>query len=86
MPIDDHLRIIAASIVNENKSLEEWSDCESDDMFHRGRFAGGFDADEREFCFSFHGTDGEFWFQLSLAQIKSIADGEILSITGRPAE
>lgn len=43
---------------------------ESSDMFQTKNFCGGFDAIENEFCFSYYNDDKEFWFQLSLNDIK----------------
>lgn len=83
IPIEEELRAIAREIVAEDKSLEEWAEVESDDMFSEGRYAGGFEALESEFCFSYYGEDGERWFQLSLAQVREIADGGTPAIAGR---
>lgn len=86
--IDDRLREIAQKIVAEGKSNEEWAAIESDDMFQEGQYEGGFDADEGEFCFSFHGGKeaGEVWFQFSLEVAGAIAIGQTPEIEGRPAE
>ena len=86
VPIDEDLRRIAESIVQEKKSVDEWAEVESDDMFQEGDFSGGFDADEGEFCFSYYGADGEVWFQMSLAQVEEIASGSAPTLIGRPAE
>lgn len=86
VPVDEHLRRIAQSIAQEKKSLDEWAEVESDDMFQEGSYSGGFDADERAFCFSYYGPDGETWFQMTFAQIEELASGATLTITGRPAE
>jgi hypothetical protein len=75
VPINEELRRVARSIIQENKSLDEWAEVESDDMFQEGNYSGGFDADEAEFCFSYFGPDGEIWFQMSLAQIEELASG-----------
>ena len=85
VPIDDSFLKICRAIVEESRSEEEWAEIESDDMFQEGRFVGGFDADEGEFCFSFFG-DSELWFQVSLEKVERLAEGEQLRITMRPAD
>lgn len=65
-------------------SIESWCEIESDDMFQQGRFIGGFDADEREFCFSYYeSSEVEYWFQFSLEAAFKISKGVKLSINGR---
>ncbi len=60
---------------------------ESDDMFQRGSFAGGYDADESEFCFSFYASDGKkYWFQFTLDQAGRIAAGQDVPLEARDAE
>lgn len=83
---DEVFRGICQGILSENKNPEEWSEIESDDMFQDGGYVGGFDADEAEFCFSLHREDGEFWFQVSLEQIRQIVDGSLQVVDVRPAE
>jgi hypothetical protein len=58
---------------------------ESDDMFARGPYVGGFDADERAFCFGCSGADGELWFQFTLDEAKAIAAGQRATLDARPA-
>lgn len=86
LPINRDLRRIAQSIIQENKSLDEWTEVESGDMYREGSYSGGFDADELEFCFSYYGPDGEIWFQMSLAQVEEVAAGGSPVIVGRLAE
>ena len=83
IPFDEDFRKIARSIVEENKTVEQWSELESDDMFQEGAYAGGFDADEVEFCFSYFAPDGELWFQVSLSQVEEIAGGGTPTVFGR---
>ena len=78
---------IANEIHLQNKSLAEWAAIESDDMFQTGAFVGGFDATEMEFCFSYLDPGkGEYWFQISLANVENIINGEAVSIDLRKAE
>lgn len=78
---------IAQEIVEANKTEEEWAEIESDDMFQRDAFVGGFDADESEFCFSYYASDDEeWWFQVSLEQMQDIVEGAEVEVEMRPAE
>ena len=83
--LDNDFKMISREILTENKSLKEWAEIESDDMFQRGAFNGGFDATEGEFCFSYEDSSGEYWFQLSLVQISQVNLGDIAEIEVRPA-
>lgn len=87
IPIQEELKNICRTILGEGKSEEEWSDIESDDMFHQGSYSGGFDATERAFCFSFRDKSGiEHWFQFTLSEAERIASGQSVRIEGRLAE
>ena len=77
---------IAAEIVNSNRSEAEWVAIESDDMFDRGPYVGGFDADERAFVFSYRGDSDELWFQFTLAEAQDIASRNQTSIEARAAD
>jgi hypothetical protein len=80
-------RAIATEIVDEGKTIDEWAEIESDDMFQRGAYCGGFDATEMQFTFSFFDPGGrEFWFQLSLADLNEVATGRIRDVAARPAK
>jgi hypothetical protein len=83
---DDQFREICQQIYSENRDVDEWSELESDDMFQQGVYVGGFDADEREFCFSVYLESGEFWFQVSLDQIGQIVARNLLVVDIRPCE
>lgn len=85
-PIDEVLESICFKILNEGKSIEEWSDIESDDMYQKENYVGGFDADEREFCFSIYIASTEYWFQFSLEEANRIHNGELTTIEIRLAE
>ena len=79
--IDDNFLLIAKAILSFNKNNDEWSAIESDDMFQTERYEGGYDATEEAFCFSYYDTEGkEYWFQLSLDEIKQIEEKKILEI------
>jgi len=65
---------ICKEIITENKTVAEWAEIESDDMFQSGKYEGGFDATGMEFCFSVYIEDVEYWFQLSLDTIYKIND------------
>ena len=65
--VDDALRVIAGEIVDANKTDTDWAAVESDDSFQRGAWLGGYDADERAFCFS-RKSDPELWCQFELTR------------------
>lgn len=83
--IGDNFKLICQSILDENKSLEEWTEIESDDMFQQGNIIGGFDATEEEFCFSVYINDEEYWFQVPLIDILLILSGDLVQIEARKA-
>ncbi len=83
---DDDLVEICTKIVQEGRSIAQWCEIESDDMFQTGRYHGGFDSIEQAFCFSAYTDDGEFWFQFTLQQALSISAGEMIRISARLAE
>jgi len=66
MPVDRDLRAIVAEIVSADRTRSEWAAIESDDMFQRGRYEGGYDADECAFVFSCCADSGERWFRFTL--------------------
>ncbi len=83
----DQLKKIAAEIVSEGKTDEQWALIESDDMFQEENFVGGYDATESAFCFSYYDEQRrEFWFQLTLEDVEKIAKGENLPIEARDAD
>jgi hypothetical protein len=77
---------ICEGILQENKSIEEWAAVESDDMFQKGNYVGGFDATEMAFCFSVFVDHREYWFQVFLEEIKGILSGEITELDVRKAD
>jgi len=76
--VDDELRGICRSILIEEKTDDDWSQIESDDMFQVGSYVGGYSAIEQEFWFSYYDTENkEWWFGFSLYDASRIADGEL---------
>jgi len=72
IPLDEDLKEICREVLEKSYSGDEWKNIESDDMFQKGVFVGGFDATENAFTFSyFHGIR-EYWFQLTFAELMSI--------------
>jgi len=71
---------ICNNIIFENKTLDEWAEIESDDMFSNENYTGGFDATEMEFCFSVFVDKKEYWFQIPLSQIIEITKGTITEL------
>lgn len=84
--ITKDLRAVCKDIAKESKSLEAWSEVESDDAFQVGPLVGGFDATEEEFCFETLVGGVEYWFQFSLADALRIANGDDVDIQMRKAE
>lgn len=85
--VTDEFKQICSRIVNEAKSEVEWAAIESDDMFQTANYIGGFDATEMEFCFSYYDSQQrEFWFQLPVSAIKSVAEGVTTDVEARLAE
>lgn len=77
--VGEELKKICKSIIEENKNECEWSLIESCDMFQTAHYCGGYDATEKAFCFSYYDDNGEeFWFQLTLKQIKEILEEQVL--------
>jgi hypothetical protein len=70
--LDSDFYTICKEIITENKSLGEWAEIESDDQFQLGKYEGGFDATEMEFCFAVRIDNKEYWFQLSLDAVDRI--------------
>jgi hypothetical protein len=59
---------ICRSIVNRGLTPDEWDEIEGSDEFQTEHFAGGFEAIEMAFCFSYCGENRrETWFQFDLA-------------------
>jgi len=74
-------KIITDKIITENKSLPEWEEIESDDMFQTDIYVGGFDGTEMEFCFSVFEEDGnEYWFQISIDDILKYSKKELFDV------
>lgn len=75
--VDDEFLKICKEILSQNKSEEKWAEIESDDMFQTENYEGGYDATEREFCFSYYDNiRNEFWFQLTLNEIQEVVVGQ----------
>ena len=86
LKIDAELRDICLEIVNMKRTEEEWSNAESSDMFQSTHYNGGYDSDEKAFCFSFFDNrDFEYWFQIPLSDVFKIASGENMDIKLRDA-
>ncbi len=81
------LRQLCEEIVAEGKTVADWAEVESDDMFQSASFSGGFDADEMAFCFSHYDSERrESWFQLTLEEIGDVAAGRRNAISARPVD
>lgn len=87
IPIEHELESICQEIHANDLGLSQWTEIESDDMFQRGAFVGGFDADEQEFCFSYFAPNKvEYWFQFNLETAVQISKGSKPVLLGSPAK
>lgn len=78
---------LCRQILAENKTVEEWRQFESDDMFQTKNYIGGFDATEMAFCFSyFDMSHQEFWFQCTLLEVNEIVGGRVSELEALPAK
>lgn len=82
LAIDDEFKKICSEIVSENKTDAEWSEIEAGDMFQSTHYCGGYE--DGVFAFGYFGypdkSDREFWFEVSLSDLKKILAGEIKEI------
>jgi hypothetical protein len=84
--VTDEFKSICGEILKEKKSEQEWAAIESDDMFQTKSFCGGYDADEKAFCFSYYNKNGdEYWFQLTLEEVEKTVDGILKTFEGKAA-
>ena len=73
---DAEFLTICRQVADQGWTDEDWADRESDDWFQTPNFCGGYDADERAFCFSYYDASGnEWWFQVSLPDARMISAG-----------
>ena len=78
---------ICHRVAHEGWTDDDWAERESDDWFQTASFCGGYDADERAFCFSYYDASGmEWWFQVSLPDALMISAGEDVVIELRRAQ
>jgi hypothetical protein len=73
--IDTEFMKICKDIIAENKTIDEWLEIESDDMFQSPKYEGGFDSVENAFCFSIYIDSKEYWFQVNLEEVNQILFG-----------
>ncbi|MDA7558507.1 hypothetical protein N8768_05045 [Flavobacteriaceae bacterium] len=55
-------------------------------MFQTKDDSNEFDSTENEFCFSHYQNDKEFWFEISLGDIKKITNKSITNINIKLAD
>ena len=85
IPVSDAFRSICQQIQDHDRTLEQWAEHESDDMFQAGGFKGGFNPMESEFCFSYHDAEKrEHWVQLPLTDVPRILSGELSELEVEP--
>ena len=83
---DDALTAICREIIAAGRTESEWAERESSDMFQRGTYCGGFDADEMEFCFDTLIDGTEYWFQFNLQDAARIAVGHAVALEAVEAD
>ncbi len=86
MLVDETLLGIFREILGFGYSEAEWDEIPSDDMFQDGAYCGGFESSENAFTFSVCRDDGEYWFQVTLAEVEAIVAGRMTEVEIRPAE
>ena len=61
-------------IIELNKTEFEWGEIEASDMFQKGNYIGGFEEIENAFTFSYFLNEKEYWFQLTLNEIRDVVN------------
>ena len=85
--VDSELKEICNLIESESITEEQWAEKESDDEFQTKNYCGGFDADEKAFCFSHYSNKKEeVWFQFTLKEASLIKTGKLIKLQARNAE
>jgi hypothetical protein len=73
---DEELQRLCREIVGSQRSVEEWRETESDDEFQSANYVGGYDADDDAFFFAYYDdSDAQWWFRLTMAEARQIAEG-----------
>lgn len=81
------LEVLCQQILKTGRIREEWRQRESDDEFQSVNYVGGYDATEDAFTFSRYDDDGaEWWFQLTLDEVRLVAEGTDPEVQVRAAE
>jgi len=87
LKVNNDLLGILNKINSESKTIEQWRENESSDMYQTSNYCGGFDSIENEFTFSYYDEKStEYWFQLSLDNIDKLISGQITEIEMRLAD
>jgi len=84
LTVDPELRALAAEIVAWMATEPRWPEYEGADFFQTTTYAGGYEALEAAFTFSYYAADGrEWWFQLTPDEVGAAADGRLTSVKAR---
>lgn len=83
LEVNEELKSICKDIIEENKTADEWQKVEAGDWFQTDNFCGGFDKAIGGFAFSYYEGEKEFWFDLKLAEVPEILNGNIKTIECR---
>jgi hypothetical protein len=85
--VDSELNEISKLIESESISEKQWGEKESDDEFQTENYCGGYDADEKAFCFSYYSEEKEeYWFQFTSEEASLINTGKLKKLQARKAE
>ena len=85
LPINEELKCICKEILDENKTIKEWIEIESCDMFQTENFCGGFEGTDERFSFSYYDGKKEYWFEFLLSDAIEILNGNIKFIECKDA-
>jgi hypothetical protein len=84
LPVESEFLSLCEQILAEGRTLAEWAEIESGDMFQSPRYCGGFETDEGAFTFSHYDEGGrEIWFTVTLTDVRSIVSGDLTTVEAR---
>ena len=87
IPITEEFKNICREIIAMDHSLSEWAEIRSDDMFQSDHFCGGFESPDDEFTFSYYDDEKqEYWFAVTLSEVRRIIECKIQELDVRPVD
>lgn len=83
--VDSEFLAICREILSQDRTPDEWADTESDDEFQSEHYEGGWDDTEEAFTFSYYDAENsEYWFQLTLDEVREVSEGTRAVVDIRP--